>query len=202
MKNYKLLISAIVFFILANTWVFWEGNLGAWSMLIFFGLAVFFFALLGAIIWELFGFTLGYPISSNQLFSLGLTAIVLITTCLLPAGVLFYILPTQKENAKFVALAEGAANCMTTFKLFENNRFMERNMCFSTNETWGKYAQRGDTLFFSDIKLGRDVKEYYLFAIIKMNEDIGNNKSNVLYRYKDANDTAPRMLFIRENQLK
>lgn len=203
MKNYKLLIAAIIFFAIVNTWMFWDGNLGTWSMLLFMSLVLLFLVLTGAVMWQLFSAALGYHVAKKQWFAVGFAVLVLLLTYLFPAGLLRYMIPgSDNGDTKLIASAEGAANCMTTFKLFENNRFMERNVCFSTNETWGNYHQKGDTLFFNNVKLGREVEQYYQFAVIKMDADMGNIKSNVLYRYNDANDTAPRMLYIRQNKLK
>ena len=63
-----------------------------------------------------------------------------------------------------IAQAEGAANCMTTFKLKNNNKFVERTICFGVTEISGTYYLKGDTIIFNSVKLNRYENEYYKFA--------------------------------------
>ncbi len=199
MKNNKLLIAALVFFVLINTTYFWYGNLGIWAMPIFLVLVAFYLALAGGFLWVLYQAAQSRFQCKKQLAVLGFTAAVLVATFLFPRGIIGF--GQMEGKTLLTANAEGAANCLTTFKLLEGQRFMESSVCFGTSEVWGRYTQKGDTLFFHDVKLSRSNEPYYQFAVIKLGVDKGVVISNILYRYKDANDTMPRMLWIRENNL-
>jgi hypothetical protein len=100
-----------------------------------------------------------------------------------------------------IAQREGAANCMTTFKLKKNKRFHERIGCFGVTKTEGQYFIHNDTITFTGIESSRD-KEFYKFAVIKPPSDslsLGNIGDLVLYR--EMKDTTPLRLWIIKNEL-
>lgn len=97
-----------------------------------------------------------------------------------------------------IAEREGAANCMTVFKLKANNKFREKSVCFGVTETKGNYEIRNDTIFFSDITLLRNDEEYFKFALLKKSE---YSDKNVLFRYRSAKDTIGHELWITKNKL-
>ncbi|MDN5215787.1 hypothetical protein QQ020_27160 [Fulvivirgaceae bacterium BMA12] len=97
----------------------------------------------------------------------------------------------------FIAQREGAANCMTTFKLKPNNKFKERSVCFGVSETRGSYKILNDTIFFSE-SAPRGDEEYYKFAILqksKFRDEIA------LFRYRNRSDTIGHELWIMKNDL-
>jgi len=91
-----------------------------------------------------------------------------------------------------IAQAEGAANCVTTFKLKENNKFVERSICFGVSEIKGYYKIKNDTVFFYDVQLSKSEREYFKYAIIKSSNYQNGNKLGSLVRHKANNDTLPR----------
>ena len=97
-----------------------------------------------------------------------------------------------------LAHREGAANCMTTFKLKSNNKFKEQTACFGTQEVSGYYKIKNDTILFSEVRISRGSEEYYEFGILKKDES-GDN--NVLVRYKNLKDTIGHELWITKNEL-
>jgi len=102
----------------------------------------------------------------------------------------------------FVAEREGAANCYTTLRLKANKKFVEKNICFGVTEVSGNYSIKGDSIFFSNVRLGRNVSEYYQFAVIK-HSDLQNKKIvGELKRFMNYNDTLPQDLFITKNEFK
>ena len=107
-----------------------------------------------------------------------------------------------EDKDLFIAEREGAANCYTTLKLKENNKFVEKNVCFAISEITGKYSIKGDSIFFSDIQLGRDVNEYYQFAVIKQAASANKKIIGELKRFMNYNDTLPHELWITKNELK
>ncbi len=88
-----------------------------------------------------------------------------------------------------IAQREGAANCTTTFKLKENNKFTEQSVCFGTTEIKGDYKIQNDTIFFENVELGRGEDEFYKFAVIRPSKFNKDNKHFDLVRYKDLKDT-------------
>ena len=107
-----------------------------------------------------------------------------------------------EDKDLFIAEREGAANCYTTLKLKANNKFVEKNICFGVSETSGKYLIKGDSIFFSNIQLGRGENEYYQFAIIKQSNFQNKKVLGELKRFKNYSDTLPHELFITKNEIK
>ena len=90
---------------------------------------------------------------------------------------------------------------MTTFKLKKDNKFVERSVCFGVTETKGNYQLKGDTIFFSNVSLGRGDKDYYEFAIIKKSDSQNKKTLGDLIRYKNHSDTTGHELWIIKNDL-
>lgn len=100
-----------------------------------------------------------------------------------------------------IAEREGAANCYTTLKLKADNKFIEESVCFGMSEIRGTYSRKGDSIFFSNIELGRGESEYYQFAVIS--SEFQNEKIlGELKRFKNYSDTLPHDLFITKNEFK
>ena len=106
-----------------------------------------------------------------------------------------------EDKDLFIAEREGAANCYTTLKLKDNNRFIEKNICFGISEVTGKYSIKGDSIFFSDVQLSRDKDEYYQFAVIKQSAFENKKIIGELKRFMNYNDTLPHELWITKNEL-
>lgn len=104
-------------------------------------------------------------------------------------------------NDILIAKREGAANCMTTFKLKENNKFTEKSVCFGMTEIKGDYKLKNDTIFFENVKLGRGEDEFYKFAIIRPSKFNNANSHFDLVRYKSLNDSIGHELWITKNDL-
>ncbi|MCZ8217659.1 MAG: hypothetical protein O9262_15550, partial [Cyclobacteriaceae bacterium] len=124
---------------------------------------------------------------------------VLTLTILNPNGLINFDKLEGKDL--FIAQREGSANCMITFKLKDNNKFLERSVCFGVTEVRGDYKLIGDTIVFFNVELGRDESEYYQFAIIKPAGDKFPNRVGDLIRYKDQNDTTGQEIWIIKNDL-
>ena len=124
---------------------------------------------------------------------------VLISTVYYPFGLINF--KNFDENDIFIAVREGTANCSTTFRLKENNKFTELNVCFGTTEIKGAYSLKGDTIYFTNVDLGRNEKEYYKFAVVKHSDSPNKKIIGYLERYKDFSDTVPHELWITKNEL-
>jgi hypothetical protein len=131
---------------------------------------------------------------------LGLLTIVLALTFFKPNGLINFDELEGKDI--LIAQREGAANCMTTFRLKEGNKFTERRVCFGLINIKGNFKLKDDTIFFENVKLGRHLDEYYEFAVIKKSPFSWNKGGFDLYRYKNHNDTVGHFLTVTKNEMK
>jgi len=122
---------------------------------------------------------------------------VLVTSFLFPNGLMNF---SQFESKSLlIAYREGSANCNTTLKLKENHRFIETDICFGITETTGEYRVSGDTIYFENVSLVYNQKEFYQYAvIIKNDKDKGLGS---LQRYRNASDMITVSLWVIKNEL-
>ena len=199
-KRNILITITLILFLIINTSYLWEGKLGLWAFPFFIFLFILYIVLV---------ITLGYQIywvikerfkNKRRLIIVGVMSFAL--------GIMFFwsngIINFEKLEGEdlLVAGREGAANCTTTLKLKTNNKFIEKSICFGMSEIRGNYLVKGDSIFFSNVKLGRGNKEYFKFAVIK---DLAfQNKEIIgeLKRFINYNDTLPHDLWITKNEIK
>lgn len=199
MKNKGLIITTIIFFILVNTTYYWEGKLGLFAFPAFLVLTVVYFGL-AVVLLRQFYLAIKEKFREKQRFILiALLTAVLTLIFLKPFGLIDF---DKFEGKDFlVAEREGAANCMTTFKLKEDNKFIESNVCFGVTEIKGNYKLRNDTIYFENVVLGRHIDEFYQFAVIRPSIYNNDGKHFDLVRYKSINDTTGHILWITKNEL-
>lgn len=135
----------------------------------------------------------------ERLVSIAILTTILVLTYFKPLGLIDF--EKLQGNDILVAQQEGAANCMTIFKLKENKKFREKNICFGTFETTGDYKIQNDTIFFENVKLGRYEDGFYKFAVIRPSKIATGNNHFDLVRYEDYNDTTGNKLKIIKNDL-
>lgn len=199
MKNRGLIITSIVFFLSVNTTYYWEGELGLYAMPAFFILVLVFFGLAIALLRQLFFAIKERFIDKRRFLTLALLTTVLGLTFLFPFG--FINFDKLSGANLLVAQREGAANCMTTFNLKENNTFIEKNVCFGVTEIKGNYKIVHDTIYFENVEPGRHEDAFYKFAVIRPSRFNNDNKHFDLVRFKDFSDTTGHKLWIIKNDL-
>lgn len=200
MKRKGIIITTIIFFLIVNTNYFWEGKLGLIAFPVFMFLVVVYLALAIGLVVQIF-FAIKEKLSDRQrLFIIALLTAVLALIFFFPNGLLNFDRYEGKDL--LVAEREGAANCMTTLKLKESNKFIERSVCFGVTEIKGNYKLKNDTIFFTNVTFGRDENEYYKFAVIKQTENKNETTLGDLVRYKSYSDTTGNELWIIKNELK
>ena len=138
-------------------------------------------------------------IDKQRLVIIGTLVFVLTVTLLKPNGLINFDKLQGKDL--LVAEREGAANCMTTLKLKENNMFIERSVCFGVMEIKGNYELKGDTIFFIDIGFVRHESGYYKFAVIRKSDTEKTKYLGDIVMYKSYSDTTGRDLWITKNEL-
>jgi hypothetical protein len=123
---------------------------------------------------------------------------VLATSYFFPRGLINY--SVFESESILIAQRRGVASCMTTLKLYEDKKFLDRNICFGVFEVTGKYRLEGDTIFFENVNLGRHVDKYYKFALISSVENKSNSPKEIIL-YKDNSDIKGMTLWIIKNDI-
>lgn len=196
LKNKGLIITTIVFFLFVNLNHFWEGEMGILAFPIFIFLAIVFLVLAIICLIQIGkGFKEKFS-NRKRNWTIGIMAISLGLIFLKPNGIINF--DKLEGEDLFIAQREGAANCMTTFKLKPNNKFKERSVCFGVSEARGNYKIKNDTIFFSDVSVPRGNEEYYEFGILKKSK---YRDEKALFRYRSRSDTIGNELWITKNEI-
>jgi len=200
LKNKGLIITTAVFFLLVNTTYFWEGKLGFLAFPAFIILVAVYVRLLVGLFRQIY-FAIKEKFKDRQrLLVMSILIIVLTLTFFRPEG--FVDFDKLQGADLLIASREGGGNCTTTLKLKENNRFIERSVCFGLTEIKGTYKLINDTIYFQNVKRGRNEKEYYKFAVIKQSKYSNEKEVVDFVRYTNSNDTIEFELLITKNDLK
>jgi hypothetical protein len=199
LKNKRLIITTIIFFLIVNTIYYWEGKLGLFHFPVFLILVVIYFGLGLALIRQIYFLIREKFRDKTRLINIGLLTIVLTLTFLKPFGLIDF--EKLEGNNVLVAEREGSANCMTTLKLKDDFTFSERSVCFGVTEIKGEYHIQNDTIYFDNVSLSRDENEFYKFAIIEPSKFDKDGKHYDLTRYKSLTDTIGHELWITKNEL-
>ncbi|MBK8353750.1 MAG: hypothetical protein IPL21_19505 [Saprospirales bacterium] len=147
MKNKRLIISTVIFFLTVNTTYYWESKLGIFAFPVFLILAVVYFVLVIALLRQIYFVVKEKFSDKTQLLIIGFLTLLLTLTFFRPFGIVNF--NKLERGDILVAEREGAVNCMTTFKLKDNFTFSERNICFGVTEIKGKYYLQYDTIFLT-----------------------------------------------------
>ena len=132
----------------------------------------------------------------NRNWTIGIMTITLGLICVKPGGIINF--NKSEGEDLFIAQREGTANCATTFKLKQNNKFVERKVCFGVNEIRGNYEIKNDTIFFLEVSVPRGEEDYYEFGILKKSK-LKDEKT--LFRYRNRSDTLGHELWIIKNDI-
>ena len=200
MKNKILLLTTFILLLIVNTTFFWEGKLGFFAMVLSLILVIVYGVLIISLLYQIYLAIREKFNCKQRLISISIVAVVLVLIYIRPDGIINF--EKFQGNDLLIAEREGAANCYTTLKLKENNKFSEKSICFGVSEITGKYSIKGDSIFFSDVQLGRDKSEYYQFAVIKQSASENKKIIGELKRFMNYSDTLPHELWITKNELK
>ena len=125
--------------------------------------------------------------------------IVLILTYFFPSGLIDF--DKLEGDNLLVAQRKGVANCMTTLKLKDNNKFIQQSVCFGLTEITGTYEVKGDTITFDNISYGRGSNEFYKYAVVKNSKNNSDGYKGYLDLFKTQTDTIGIPLLIVKNTL-
>ena len=199
MKNKRLIIATITFFLLVNTTYYWEATLGLFAFPALLVLVIIYLVLVIALARQIYLGLKDRFAEKRSFLTIGLLIIVLSLTFYKPFGLIDF--ERLEGGDTLVAEREGAANCMTTCKLKDDYTFREKNVCFGVSETKGNFHLQNDTIFFDNVNLGRHEEGYYMFAVIKPSRFNKDGKHFDLTRYKGLTDTVGHDLWITKNEL-
>ena len=173
--------------------------MGIFAMLAFLMLILYFLFLSGLLAGQIYRSIREKFKDKQRLVLIGVLTSVLALAFFYPNGLINF--NELESDSVLVAQREGAANCMTTLKLKESGKFIERSVCFGVTETTGEYRVVGDTIYFENVDLGRDGSGFYEFAVIE-NENKKEKHLGDLVRFKNHSDTTGAPLWITKNELK
>ncbi|WP_423130153.1 hypothetical protein [Gaoshiqia sp. Z1-71] len=199
MKQKGLFITTILFFLIINTTYFWEGKLGFFAFPVLFLLVIVYLILVFLLLRQFFFAFREKFIEKQRLVIIGTLLGVLTVTLLKPNGLINFDKLQGKDL--LVAEREGAANCMTTLKLKENNKFTERIVCFGVTELKGNYELKGDTIFFKYNGKFRHKNGYHKFGVIQKFDTMRLKYLGDIVMYKSLSDTTGLDLWITKNEL-
>jgi len=194
LKNKILLITAIVFFLIINTWRLW--NLDNPVLLIPIMLLVFitWCILAGAMVWQ------GYKVTAEKFKNKERNITVILVAVVVGLAIYspFGIIDFERFESKDLLIAEGQGrgNCMTFVKLKKDKTFRKGSECFGVAKEKGEYSIHNDTITFSDIDKG-----FYKFALIERPDSLSEGKTGDLLLYSELKDTTPVRLWIIKNEL-
>lgn len=173
--------------------------MGLFDIPIFAGLFLTFIGLLIILPLQVFAFIVEQAKGKQRLIAIFLIAIVLITTCFYPNGMINF--EKLGANNALVAIREGSANCTSNLKLKDDNKFSLRTYCFGIDESTGSYHLQHDTIFFSQVSTGRREHEFYQFALIKPSVFRDSSKYSDIILFKNKSDTVGYIMLITTNDL-
>lgn len=172
MKHRTLLIATLLFFLLINTSYFWEMLPGLWDIGIAALLLLYFIILGSALIVQIYYLIKERWENKARITSTGILFAVISSTILFPTGIINF----EKLEGRnvMVAYLEGVANCTTTIKLKEKNRFVENAICFGVDKNSGIYEQKGDTIY---LKYNHSHDSTLIYGVIHLRAS--KNSSNL-----------------------
>lgn len=199
MKRKTLIISTILFLLIVHTSYFWEGRLGIWFVPTVLILVIAGFALVVSLVAQIYLATREKFAERPRLIVIGLLTVVVTLTWFFPHG----LVTDELLNGRtlLIATREGAANCRTTLNLKKNKTFYERSVCFGVTEIRGEYHVRTDTVFFTNVAVGRGSQAFYQYAVIKHFDSKQEWGPGNFIAYRSREDSIGHEMWIRTNEL-
>jgi len=187
----------IILFLVVQSQYFWGQNLG----LIDFYLIMVSFYVFGiiCIVWfyQLIKFRKRENRSNSRIATILLGVFVITSSYLKPYGLIDF--HQFEPKTLLEAKKEGSGGCNVVLKLYEDYTFKECESCFGSSTTKGEWRLINDTFYFSKVRNGTRVDEYYEKGIIKKSTYNSSNAS--LIRFIDNNDSIGKTIRIIKNEL-
>jgi hypothetical protein len=187
-----LRITTLIFFAIINTLYFWEHLLKSWGMLLVLILVPAFLILSVVLLRQCLLLIREKFSNRPRIITVVIASVALGLTAFFPGGLINY--DKWEGTDWLVAQREGAANCMTTFRLKTNSKFTEESVCFGVDRKKGTYEIRNDTIY---LFYKQQQADNYRFGIIKP-DTLGTtiNQKGQLHVFIKKDDPYPLWLKI------
>lgn len=163
MKDKYVLTSIILFFIIQTSY-FWEKWIGFLLFPITIIILIILIVLISNLIAKLLALLQSKFKNKEVLKSFIIQSIILTLIIFFPFGMIKF--NNFEEKDVILAFREGVAGCGSHLKFKVDNTYIDKEICFGSFESSGKYQIKGDTILF----LGESKNDY---AVIKRGK-VGN----------------------------
>ena len=193
-----------MFFLTVSTTYYWEGKLGLFTLPVFIILVIIYLWLGISLFRQIHLFIKEKYTVKTRLITIGSITFVLILTfskpyTFLKLWTLMDLVDLENDNV-LVANRYCEVKPIATFKLKSNYTFRERTARFGVSEMNGTYRISNDTIYFENVKRGKQEDIQYEFGVIEELETYSENKY-ALKLYKNKNDTLGFNYYIARNEL-
>lgn len=204
LKNKRLFTLTILFFLTLSTSYYWEGKLGLITFPVFIILVIIYLGLGISLFRQIHLFIKEKYAVKSRLINIWTITLVLMLTFSKP-----FVFLKNYFLMEFVGIESGnvlVANryCeskrIETFKLKSNFTFSEKNVCYGVSEVRGTYRISNDTIFFENVKRGKQEDIQYEFGVIEELETYTEHKY-ALNLYKNRDDNTGFYYYISRNDL-
>ena len=130
-----------------------------------------------------------------RLINISLIVLISILTYFKPLGLIDFKI-FEGENVLY-AMREGVANCTTSIRLKEGNRFKKTSICFGIDHYWGDYEIIEDTIKFHYDNISEENKRDD-YAIMQIINDTADKRLGLIYYHSEGLRKEGIPMFIRE----
>lgn len=179
----KILIAILSYTLIWNSQYLWEYLPGLFDMGIILLLMITIVVLVLIGIYQAYKYVSEEQKIKSRLLNISLIATVSILTYFKPLGLIDFK-KFEGENILY-AMREGVANCTTSIRLKEGNRFKKTSICFGIDHFWGDYEIVNDTIKFHYDKTTEE-NNLNDFAILQVNEDKLDKRLGVIHYHSEG----------------
>lgn len=197
---------AIVYVILSVTSYYWEGKLGLVTLPVIMVLLLVYLILILAFISQLVGLIRVKFNDKKRMLNGSILLLVLLLTFTKPYTFLKLTFATEYLDLEDDNVLVGRRyddDCfpIESFKLKSDFTFKERNTRYALTEVSGKYKISNDTIYFEDVKKGKQEDIVYAFGLLEELEFYTENKF-ALVLYVNKSDKKGYHYSLVSNKLK
>lgn len=191
----KILIAIVAYTIIWNSQYLWEYLPGLFDIGIVLLLMIMIVVLVLIGIYQAYKYVSEENKTKYRLVNIGLIAVIAILSYFKPLGIIDFK-RFEGENILY-AMREGVANCTTSIRLKEGNRFKMTSICFGIDHFWGNYEIIEDTIKFHYDKISEENKRDD-YAIMQIVNDTTDKRLGLIHYHSEGLRKEGIPMFIRE----
>ena len=179
----KLFILTLVYGVVWNTQYFWENLPGLLDMAVILLLLLTLVTIFFIGIFQVYKLIIEKPRDKFRIMNIALVVMIITMNYFKPHGIIDF----KKFEGEDILYAtyEGVANCTTSIRLKENNRFKKTTACFGIDHYWGDYQIVGDTIkFIYDKRSGAN--KTVDFAILAIEKDTLKERIGIIHYHSEG----------------